>query len=373
MSDKPKVYVAGVGMITPVGANAKMTAAGVKAGINSYAETDYTSDMGLPITMASVPDLILDELDAEIGEGDRYDARHFRVLKMAIIAIREACAQLSTQQPIPLMMAMPEVLPDADDEADLVPINQTLEDNCKPWISAKQYRSFHSGRAAGMEAIDFVFRYLVDIPNDFVLIGGSDSYRDDARLMPLCEVGRVMVSRNQNSFAPGEAAAFLLLTRHPDKAMVRNGNIIALHRPGMADEPGHMGSDEPYRGDGLDQAFKQAIGYAGQNNIHSIYSIMNGENFWTKEYGVAYMRNQAAFQHPVSVEHPADCYGDLGSATSSTLIALAAEDLWTNTTAQSHLVYSSSDTSKRGAVVLEKVTYPASTVSNKFHDKTEVV
>lgn len=58
---------------------------------------------------------------------------------------------------------------------------------------------------------------------------------------------------------------------------------------------------------------------------------------------------------PVRFEHPADCYGDLGSATSAILIALAAEHLFKSADAKSHLVYSSSDTAKRGALVVEKI------------------
>jgi len=365
MSDKPKLYIAGMGMITPVGFDVASTAAAVRAGVSGYAETEYTDQNGLPITLASVPDLALDELEADIGEGDRYDARHYRVIKMAIIAIREACAHRTTKQPIPLLLAMPEVLADAvqDDVEGLVPLIQTLAQNCKPWIHPAQSRSIYSGRAAGIEAIDFAFRYLSDLSSDYILIGGSDSYRDYSRLDPLGEAGRLLVQGSLNAFAPGEAAAFLLLTRRPELALVRNGHVIALNPPGIAEEAGHLGSSEPYRGDGLDQAFKKALMNHEQANIHSIYSSMNGENHWAKEYGVAYMRNKAIFAESLKAEHPADCYGDLGSATSPALIALAAEQLLRETNATMHLVYGSSDTAKRGAVVIEKIPCQATIAS----------
>jgi 3-oxoacyl-[acyl-carrier-protein] synthase I len=42
MSDNtPKLYIAGMGMITPVGANVAMTAASVEAGISAYGESRY--------------------------------------------------------------------------------------------------------------------------------------------------------------------------------------------------------------------------------------------------------------------------------------------------------------------------------------------
>ncbi|MGM8224953.1 hypothetical protein ACSV5M_00125 [Cellvibrio sp. ARAG 10.3] len=150
-------------------------------------------------------------------------------------------------------------------------------------------------------------------------------------------------------------AGFLLLTRNPALAAVVNGHRILLHPPGMADEPGHLGSDEPYRGDGLDQAFKKALAGATVPPIHSLYSSMNGEHMWAKEYGVAYIRNRHAFADPLSLQHPADCYGDIGRATAPVLIALAAQDLWKTSVARAHQLYSSSDGARRGAIILEKV------------------
>jgi 3-oxoacyl-[acyl-carrier-protein] synthase I len=349
MQTAKKLYIAGMGMVTPVGGNVAMTAAMVNARISGYEVSEHFYQNEKPITLASIPENIFTEIEADIDEGERYNARHDRVIKMAIIAIREACLHQATEHPIPLILAMSEM--DFDVER-LTSFIRNLENNCKPWISSPLSRSIRRGRAAGMEAIEFAFRYLYDSQNDFMLIGGSDSYHDDSLLGLLA--GRVFVEGSADSFVPGEGAGFLLLTRHPELALVRNGHVVALNPPGIADELGHMFSEEPYRGDGLDQAFKKSLIGQAEKSIHSIYSSMNGENHWAKEYGVAFLRNRKMFQDPVRFEHPADCYGDLGSATATTLIALAAEHLFKSTKAQAHLVYSSSDTAKRGAIVIEK-------------------
>ncbi len=351
-SNKKKLYIAGMGMITPVGGNVAMTAAAVAASISAYKVSDFYNLEDQPITMASVPGSIFEEIEADIGTGDRFNTLHDRVTKMAIIAIREACGQQTTEHPIPLILAMSEAQLELD---KLSPLSQDVEKNCKPWVSASVTRSIRGGRAAGIEALEFAFRYLFDSANDFLLIGGSDSYQDDYLLAPLHKAGRLLTTDSSDSFAPGEAACFLLLTRYPELALVRNGHVIALNQPGIADEPGHLYSEAPYRGDGLDQAFKKALINQPEQSIHSIYSSMNGEHHWAKEYGVAFLRNRKMFQDPVRFEHPADCYGDLGSATATTLIALAAEHLFKSTKAQAHLVYSSSDTAKRGAIVIEKM------------------
>lgn len=352
MNDDRRVYIAGYGMITPIGANTAMTVAAFRAEVSGYARSDFYDKNDQPITMASVPNEVFVLVDAELAEGNRFNEHRDRVTKMAIIALHEACAGHAPAQPIPLLIAMPEGPADAE---DLALFMRNLETHCKPWASAANSRRLHYGRAAGLEAIGFIFRYLNESSHDYFLVGGSDSYRDHSRLHPLSEADRLRVPTNKDGFVPGEAACFLLLTRRRERAIVRQGHVIALHPPGLADEPGHLGSPKPYRGDGLDQAFKQALAGCTLGAIQTLYSGMNGEHHWAKEYGVAYTRNQEYFHDPVTIEHPADCYGDLGAATAPVLIALAAEDLFKNPKAHTHLVYSSSDGPKRGAIVVEKL------------------
>ena len=348
----PLFYIAGMGMITPLGPSVATTVAAVNAGISAYTLSEYDTPEGEPITMARVPDGVFDDIEAKIDEGDRFNPRHDRLIKMAIIAIREACHQRSTEQAVPVILGLSERACDKDGLSSFV---ENLQENCKPWISTLLSRSLYSGRAAGLEAIDFSFRYLYQLEHSFVLVGASDSYMDDELLQPLASEQRLLTPGASDAFAPGEAASFLLLTRHPELAENRNGFAIALHPPGMAEEEGHLYSDAPYRGDGLDQAFKKALLSQPEHDIHSIYSSMNGENHWAKEYGVAYLRSKQKFVEKIKIEHPADCYGDLGATTATTLIALAAEHLHKDKNAQKHLVYSSSDFGKRGAIVIEKV------------------
>ena len=352
MPASEKLFIAGIGMISSVGANTEMTVASVKAGISGYKISNYYGETDKPITMANIPDAALAEIEAEIDEGDVFCERHYRITLMAISAVREACESVTADKVIPIFLAMPDVKEDTD---GLSPLIYELERNCQPWVNKQQSRHIYTGRAAGMDAIDFAFRMLESEEHPYILIGGTDSYQDYDRITPLAEKDRLMEEDNMDGFAPGEAACFILLTPYMEQAMEREGHIIALHPPGIAIEPGHLYSNEPYRGEGLDQAFKKTLQISQATNIHSIYSSMNGENHWAKELGVAFTRNKAAFVDTVKTEHPADILGDTGSATASLLIALAAKDLYKNNNANQYLVYSSSDTIKRGAIVLEKL------------------
>jgi len=339
-------------MVTPVGGNVAMTAAAVNAGISAYRSSYFTTAEDEKIIMTRVPDEMIGEFKGEIDEGSRFNPRHDRVTRIAILALQQACALASTEQAVPLLLAMPDIKTNSKGLSSFV---ENIAKNLGNWVSPAISRSIYSGRASGLEVIDFVFQYLFDTHYPYVIVGGSDSYEDSSRLLPLEQDNRLLTAKTADGFAPGEAACFLLLTPHIELAQQRNHQVVALSRPAIAEEKGHLFSEEPYRGDGLDQAFKKALINRPEQSIHSIYSSMNGENHWAKEYGVAYLRNRKTFKDPVRVIHPADCYGDLGSATATTLIALAVENLFKNSKAQAHLIYSSSDTAKRGAIVIEKL------------------
>ena len=354
MNAPEKLYVAGIGMITSVGADTQMTAAAVKAGINQFEASEFENRQQEAMTMAGVPEEVFSSLDVEIDEGANYSELYDRVIKMAIIAGREAFARQAIETPVPMVLAMPEEIPYIKRITPRMLITNLVKQGDLP-IDVEQVRCVHTGRAAGIEAVDLAQRYLYDLKQDYVLLGGSDSYWQFPILSSLDELGRVMARGVMDGFIPGEGAGFLLLTRHRDKALNQDDHIIALSPPGIAEEPGHMTSEQPYRGDGLSQAFQQALGGHKGDPIQTIYSSMNGEHFWAKEYGVALTRNHASFDEEVELEHPADCYGDLGAATGLVLIGLSANNLLNQKGSATHLVYSSSDTASRAALLVEKL------------------
>ncbi len=363
-----KLYIANTGMVTPLGGNTLMSVAAVNADISAYALSDYESANGKPLSMAQVPDELFDKMSAELDEGDRFNLRHDRMTKMAILSLAQACAEHQVEQPVPMVMSMPDASLEAQAQwvnEGLGSLIQSLGMNVAPWVDSRVSRSVHSGRAGGIEALELIFNYLFGPENNYVLLGGTDSYLDDNLLRVLEEKERLLFAGCKNGFAPGEAAGFLLLTPHPELALEKNGHIIALHFPGIAEEHGHLYSEKPYCGDGLDRAFKKALINYQKKNIHSLYSSMNGEHFWAKEMGVALMRNRASLGENIKVEHFADCYGDLGAATAPVLIAMAAENLLNDHIAQAHLVYSSSDTAMRGAVVVEKLPVASAAADNE--------
>ncbi|MCF6336675.1 MAG: hypothetical protein L3J84_01805 [Gammaproteobacteria bacterium] len=374
INDTRKAYIAGIGMITSIGADTEMTAAAINADYSGYRISGYRTRKGQPITLAEVPDELFSTFPEGINGGDHYSDHSDRMIKMSLIAINEALAtptgNQTITQPIPLVLVMPEPQTNVDDIDYSLLIKNLIKYGELP-LSPELVTRTHTGRAGGIQGLDWVFRYLYELDYDYVLLGGSDCYLNHPRLEQLDAAQRLLAPGVMDGFTPGEGAGFLLLTRHPQQALSQNNHIIALHPPGIGEEPGHLhdDSDRPYRGDGLDQAFKKALVENPGNNIHTIYSSMNGEHYWAKECSVALLRNEAHLQERITVAHPADCYGDLGAATGSVLIGLAAQQLLKQPGPATHLVYSSADGPLRAAVRVEKIAQPIGQRSSS-HERT---
>ncbi len=354
MAQPQRLYIAGIGMITSVGADTAMTAASVKAGVSGYQVSRFFNQKQQPVTMSCIPNEIFSAMDIDIDEGHSYSAQYDRIIKMAILALREAISEKEIEQPVPLVLAMP----DEHDSGYYIPPELLMANLIKQKdlnLKSDSIRFSSTGRAAGIQALDLAIHYLFEQGESYVLLGGSDSYWNAARICHLDNSGRLLALNQMDAFVAGEGAGFILLTSQPERAMSHNNQILSLFQFGDGQEAGHLYSDKPYTGDGLDQAFKCALsGYTGEG-VDTIYSSMNGENHWAKECGVAIMRNKKWIKDDMQIEHPSDCLGDLGVATGTVLIGLAAQNMLQASEPNTHLVYSSSDGAWRAAVRMEKL------------------
>jgi 3-oxoacyl-[acyl-carrier-protein] synthase-1 len=202
-------------------------------------------------------------------------------------------------------------------------------------------------------------RALVMLQNDeaeYVLLGGVDSLIDLYVLGTLDMQGRIRNEINSDGFSPGEGAAFLLLTRTDHAAKKNLQPLAQILGCGMGHESGHIYAEEPYLGEGLAGTFSALISEANPSSaIGSVYSSFNGERYWGKEFGVARLRNSAAFLPDHQMEHPAECFGDLGAAHGAMLAALAIHGVQKHYRHSPCLVYASSDYGERGAVLLAAI------------------
>ncbi len=350
MSSISKVYVAEIGMITAIGETAGMTAAATRAGINGYEVSEYKNWACKPVTMAMVSDTALPEICDELDTNEEMSDQIAHMLMMAHAALEEVMASYTGTVPLPLILSGPEIDKDLE-----VPFSYTFLDLLVTQsgiaLDRKNCRLLGIGRAGVINGIDTAIKYL-SLGHDYVLVGGIDSYQDYDLILKLAEQDRIKAEDSTNGFVPGEAAGFLLLTGKAELAKNFDGSVLCLSSPGLSQESGHFTSEASYTGDGLAQAFELALKNHSGQPISCVYSSMNGENYWAKEYGVAMLRCKKFMDKDVIHEHPADCYGDPGAATGAILIGLAGLSLARNGEEKSCLVYASSDSAYRSAVCM---------------------
>jgi 3-oxoacyl-[acyl-carrier-protein] synthase-1 len=351
----PDIVIASAGVISPIGLSLPETAASARARVARLREVPWMDSRQQPFIVGRVPEDGLPELvDALSAQPLQY--REGRMLRLAQAALEEALSGWPVAQagPLPLLLGLPEqhTTQDLHPQAFLARLNV----QCPGRIDLARSVAVPRGRAAGLMALREARARLLRGEVEAIVVGGVDSLVDLYVLGALDMQGRVRNEVNSDGFSPAEGAAFLLLTR-ADVAM-RHGlqPMASLLGAALGHEPGHLYSDEPYLGEGLAMAFANLMQESPPPApIGTVYSSFNGERHWAREYGVARLRQTQAFAPDHAMEHPAECFGDLGSALGTVLAALAAHGVHQGYRAAPCLVYASSDHGDRAASLMGRI------------------
>lgn len=345
-----QVVVVGVGMMTPVGLTTGETAASVRSATMLFAETPIRDHRFEPFTLAEVIEDGLPDLSKEAAETPAVTSREARMLRLATMPLRECLQSLKPGTPPPgLILALPET-------QTTIPLDgkrflQLLAQQTGNSFNLKQSAAPHVGRAGGLAAIGQAADTIRQGKAKFMVAGGVDTYRDLYVLGTLDMEKRVKSSAHLDGFIPGEGAGFVLLTTSEAARQAGLTALVKISPVSQAVETGHLYSKEPYRGDGLAMAVeKLASSGAAGAPIAEVYSSMNGESHWGKEWGVSFIRNKAAFLPDHEIQHPADCLGDTGAAAGPIMLGLAAHGIRNGYRRAPCLVYCSSDRGQRAVL-----------------------
>src|SRR5439155_8825251 len=342
------VMVVGIGMVTAVGLTAAETAASVRAATARFVETSLMDKRVEPFTLAEVPEDGLCDVVENLATAG-LTAREARMLRLGTVALRECLKSLPPGEAAPgLALSLPET--DTTRPLDGQRFLQCFAQQTAGAFEVKHSAAAHRGRAGGLAAVGQATEMVRTGRARFMLAGGIDTYRDLYLLGTLDMEQRVKSAANLDGFIPGEGAAFLLLGQADAGAVA----IAAVSPVAQASENGHLYSEQPYRGEGLATAIQQLVQSGGAAGpIQEVYSSMNGENHWAKEWGVAFIRNSSAFLPDHGMHHPADCYGDTGAACAVLMVGVAALGIKQGYRRSPALVYGSSDRVQRAAVVVK--------------------
>ncbi len=337
-------------MTTPVGLSALETAASVRAATMGLSETDFRDKRFDRVVLAEVPDGGVAALAPPLVDEPGVSSREVRMLCLAGQALRECLAPIADQgRPIGVCLALP-------DSETRIPLDQAaflrrLSTQVGGVIHPRASDASHRGRAAGLVAIGQGVLTIQQGIAPFILAGGVDTYRDAYVLGTLDLEKRLKSADNYDGFIPGEGAGFVLLTSERTAIAHKLVPLARVSSVATGIEAGHLYSDAPYRGDGLAAVFAQLSGSFAQP-FSEVYSSMNGESHWAKEWGVGFMRNRSAFTPEHGMHHPADCFGDTGAACGPLLTGLAAIGINNRYRRSPALVYCSSDRGSRAAIAV---------------------
>ncbi len=340
-----------VGMITSVGLNARQIAASVRAGMTRFAASSIYDKQFEPFTMAVLPEDALPPLTPALDREEDLTSRQMRMLRLASCALREAVKKIPDAKDIPIYLGAPEPLANRPKPVE-EKFFRHLGIQSEVAFNVAESKLFPNGRAAGLMALKEGMLCLASGEKKYVLVGGVDTYLDIYLMGVLDMEDRILGPAVMDGFIPGEGAAFLLLAKSSQKDFAP---LATLSPVSTGFEEGHMYSDQPYRGDGLADVFKNLVSNGKiPAPVHEVYSAMNGENIWSKEWGVAFLRSREAFAPAHAMHHPADCLGDTGAASGIIFTILAVLGFQKGYRQSPALITCSSDFGDRAAVAVMK-------------------
>lgn len=349
------VYLKACGMATPAGLTAEQTAAAVRTGVSAYEKSPVYNKHFNPMVLALLPEDTIPPLeDAVTEEFPSLTSRQSRMVRLAHLAWLDLASKHDALDGLPLLLAGPETLPGMKPACHPDLIKQISIQCGGVEFDGENSVLLRRGRASGIHALNYAMSYMEAGLCQYAIVGGVDTYLDLYLLGTLDMEDRILSDGVMDGFAPGEGAGFILITRQPETFQDSDKQIL-IYPPGLAEEPGHRFSEEPYQGDGLAQSFSLALNNAPVPPVKTIFASLNGENFGAKELGVAATRNSDRLNSEYSIEHPADCFGDIGAAFTPVVIGMSAIGLIKEYTQGPVLAYASSEAQHRGSTCIQQV------------------
>lgn len=336
------------GAITSVGYCVPQIWAAVRAGISRASLPGPVDSHMDPIRMSSVDEADLEPLLPE-NQVIGLTSRQRRMVRLAAPALREATQGLAPAVAPPLYLALPR-----PGIAGPTPPSLMAAIVKQAGFALDEANSvcFPVGRAGFFLALEQGLRALNERRATTIVVGGVDTHADLRLLASLDREERLLGERVADGFIPGEGAAFLLLERAASNRREPSSFIAGV---GVGRDAGHRYAEQPARGEGLWNAMNALFGAAplGAATIATTFAGWNGESFGAKEWGVARLRHKGCFADDGHLDHPADCYGDLGAATGGMLVALASQALLDRHRTGPALVWASSDHEERGCALVD--------------------
>lgn len=365
-----------LGAFCPVGLEAEQTAASLWAGLPRKYETSIMDKRFEPIVMGHLPVDVLPPLVAPLEDvRPGLTALQRRLLRLATPALQEVLgavvdgkAEPGKNEPRfvasvlphgvaplpPLLLAGPQPSPGRAEIVTGRMLGQLALQAGVP-VDLTESRVFATGHAGFFAALEHAQTQVIGARRaEFAVVGGVDSWLDLYRLAVLDQEDRLLTVGVQDAFTPGEGAGFVLVTSRNACQRYRLTPLGWIDAVGVAQEPGHRYSEQPYLGEGLAAAVGQALHPRGgqAQPVRLVMAGFTGESMHAKEWGVAYVRNRKRFTDPLRIEHSAEYTGDAGAGLAPIMLGAAVLGMRDGEVEGPALVWASSEQAQRGALLV---------------------
>ena len=350
-----RIVITGVGLLTPVGASCRDTAAAILHGRSAYTVHETVQVLNSPsgdvLRGATISRIADDLIAAQMTGIDRMEALLIPPISECLRALPEALHGFVDWEII-----LPDTINTDNDITDL--LTKKI-----PGIQASSSRVCASPnpRGAFISRIALAGEALMKRRIEGVVVACTDSLCDTARLNKLMLDGRLKDPDNPYGILAGEAGGAVLLERESAARLRKAPILAAISAWGSATEPHPWPDGKPSKALGLTTAFPQAFANLddrGANVVHVI-TDENGERARALEWSLTAGR---IFPNPDQERylwHPAAVTGDTGGSLGAVVLADAIMRLIVSTPPSGRIALAvSDDRGSRQVLCLEHVDQP---------------
>lgn len=344
---EPGILIVGLGAATPVGRTVSASAAAVRAGVSGFAQHRFMVDAtGAPMQVAPFP-----WIDESRGVAERIGDGLVAAAREALVPLHGCAERPATALLVNLPSAHPRL------PSDLVRrIGERLRDEMAGMFERVSVAQL--GHAGGLVALQSALQVIGAAPQTACVVAGADSYIDPDMLEWLEESDQLHGAGERNNawgFVPGEGAGAVLLASPETARRLALEPLGRVRGVGIGNEMKLIRTGTVCLGLGLTEAVRGAlVGVPVSEQLTDVYCDMNGEPYRADEFAFLVTRTRERFVAASDFVAPADCWGDVGAASTPLFIALACvAGAKRYSKGRSALVWASSVSGERGAAVIE--------------------
>jgi 3-oxoacyl-[acyl-carrier-protein] synthase-1 len=277
------LYIEPAALTCAVGHDLDASILAIRSGITALDELAWHDDDNQPIAAAMIPDLdassaadrVRELLVCALAEAQR----RLGVMKRTIIV----CSGISTRRLHP----DPSWLNPSMREVELITGDETT---CAHVLAR--------------------LRSELRVGDDPVLLCAVDSLIDPYTLAQASARNRLRTASNPDGFAPGEAAAAVLVRTTPSSNSSRVAGL------GFATEPATILDELPHEARGMTEAARAALAEAGWNfgDLRLWIADLGGEHYEFNELALTHARLPTQWCPGVDLWHPSECVASIGAA-----------------------------------------------------------